>query len=121
MCRRGQSRPTLYMQMEATQLAALCGYLNDGMFAAARAMADKGRTQWPAEMHRQTCALLMSRALAKFSIPPEPFTLAAMLRVVDNHSAWRQKFEKEGIFPKSSPARSADDYLAELAEEGVGE
>lgn len=109
------------MQMEAPQLAALCSYLNDGMYAAAKAMKDKGRTQWPAEMHRQTCALLMARALGKFSIPPEPFTLAAMLRVIDNHSAWRQKFEAKGIFPKAGAARSADDYLAELAEEGVGE
>ena len=94
------------------------------MTAAARMYQDKGRTEYKAELHRAAAALALEKAMGKFKLEPNARNLATLLGMVDNHSAWRQRFEKAGIFPAKGAAplgSKTDSLLAELAEEGVGE
>lgn len=108
-------------QATAQEVAA---FVLAAMLAGGRVQQDKGRLEYKAEIHRALGATAMAAALKKFGLAPDAGNLRMLLALVDNHSAWRQKMVKEGIFPdpKDRPASAqVDDLLAELAEEGVGE
>ena len=105
--------------VSATALAAL---ITETMEAGARVQKDKGRIEYKAEIHRALAAYSMAKAMERYSLKPDAPTLRMLLAMVDNHSAWRQRFEKAGIFPKKDQrpiGAAVDDYLAELADEGV--
>lgn len=109
------------MQKEVT-VGEIANLVEEAMYAGAQVQKDNGRTEYKAEIHRALAAYAMAKALGKFNLPPTAANLRTLLAMVDNHSAWRQKFEKKGIFPKKEdrPASAkADDYLAQLEEEGV--
>lgn len=102
-------------------LASIAGKVEEMMFAAAKVHQDRGRIEYKADMHRSAVGYAMAKAFAD-GLPMTAGNLVGLLAMLDNHSAWRQRFEKKGIFPKASERPKAalvDDYLAELSEEGV--
>lgn len=93
--------------------------LAETMELVARAQADKGVKVYTAATHAAGVGIGMSKAL-QAGMEPSRENMTALFHAGYNHSAWRQKFEKAGIFPTAAkrPA-SSDDLLKELAEEGV--
>lgn len=89
------------------------------MLLGAKAFKDKGYGSYEARLH----AALMGKAIAQAveqGMEANESNLAALSHALYNHSAWRQKFEKEGIFQKAAAKQSGlDNLLAELKEEGV--
>lgn len=103
--------------------AVVAAFVKEVMLAGGRVQKDKGRVIYTADIHRSLAAFAMAKALgnAKFGLTADAATLKSLLAMVDNHSAWRQVMEREGIFPKKGerPMGEVDDLLAELQEEGV--
>lgn len=124
MIRREMKSPILMENQSNTSLAQVASFVQETMTAAARMYQDKGRTEYKAELHRAAAAVAMEKTMSKFGFAPSARNIAVLLGMVDNHSAWRQRFEKAGIFPAKGAAplgSKTDSLLAELAEEGVGE
>ena len=92
---------------------------SEEMFLGAQAFKDKGYKAYEAKLH----AALVGRCLAKRiseGMEPNDKNLGAMFHALYNHSAWRQKFEKKGIFEKASAKDDGlDNLLASLEDEGL--
>ncbi len=109
-------------QSKEITVGEIANLVEEAMFAGAQVQKDSGRTEYKAEIHRALAAYAMAKGIAKFGLAPTAANLRTLLAMVDNHSAWRQRFEKKGIFPKKEDrpvGAKADDYLAQLEEEGV--
>lgn len=91
------------------------------MESAARAFADKGKKMWTTEMHSAAAGLAISKVQAEQAEGPlDAGALGALFHALYNHSAWRQKFTKLGIFAESAKrVSSLGGLLDELNEEGV--
>lgn len=85
------------------------------MELAARSFKDKGRKHYSADLHYGAMGFAMAKEV-KAGLVPDATNLAAMSKALGNHSAWRQKWEKLGLFPKAGPA-AAENVIAELEEE----
>jgi len=101
--------------------------INDAIKSAAETMKlgaqvqkDKGRTAYKAKMHAALAGYAMAKELAA-GLEPTAENLAALFHALYNHSAWRQKFEDAGIFPKAKERAKGDlaDLLSELEDEGA--
>jgi hypothetical protein len=107
------------------------------MQLAAQAFADRGQKSYTTEMHA-ACAgkainIIMqdrareigdeiekSQACASVTVTLSAAELAALFHALYNQSAWRQKFEKAGIFAAATKrATTFEGLMAELDEEGV--
>ena len=88
---------------------------------AAKAAKDRGVVAWTADEHVRACGYII-RVLFHPKDPeaaklePTAANYAAVFHAVYNQSAWRQKFEKDGIFEKKA-AKSYDNAMQELEEE----
>lgn len=87
------------------------------MQLAAQSYKDKGRTHYSADLHYGAMGVAIAK-LVKAGLEPSAANIYALSKALANHSAWRQKFEKQGLFPKAGPA-AATDIIAELEEEGI--
>jgi hypothetical protein len=101
----------------------------DTMTLAAQAFADRGQKSYTTEMHA-ACAgkAIESVQAAKEAAQAgqterKPLTaaeFAALFHALYNQSAWRQKFEKAGVFAAATKrATTFEGLMAELDEEGV--
>jgi hypothetical protein len=91
------------------------------MQLAAQAFADRGQKAYTTEMHA-ACAgkALETVQKAKEEGPLSAAEFAALMHALYNQSAWRQKFEKAGVFAAAGKrATTFDALMAELDEEGV--
>jgi len=86
------------------------------MVNGAKAFADKGETQFKAAMHQALCGRILSKLVAE-GLEPSAKNMTVVFAAVQNHSAWRQKFEKDGVFTGKKEAKN--DYAEFLEEEGV--
>lgn len=82
---------------------------------AARHFKDKGRTQYTADLHALSVGLATKKALES-GLEPTAANFAELYKTLGNHSAWRQKLEKLGVF-ESASNRTVDSTMAELEEE----
>lgn len=101
-------------------MAAALKNAAETMKLGAQVQKDEGRTAYKAEMHAALAGHAMAKELAA-GLEPTAGNLAAMFHALYNHSAWRQKFEKDGIFPKAEERAKGGlaDLLSELEEEGA--
>lgn len=92
---------------------------SEEMFLGAQAFKDQGFSAYEARLH----AALVGRCLAKRiseGMKPNDKNFAALFHALYNHGAWRQKFEKKGVFEKASAKDGGlDNLLASLEDEGV--
>lgn len=82
---------------------------------SARAFKDKGFESYEARCHSAACGRVISKAIAG-GLEPSQANMGELFQAIANHSAWRQKFEKLGIFTKASekaPSQSLADMLEE--------
>lgn len=92
---------------------------SEEMFLGAKAFKDKGYTAYEARLHAALVGRIIANRLND-GMQANDKNFAALFHALYNHSAWRQKFEKEGIFPKAGAKESGlDNLLASLDEEGV--
>lgn len=88
------------------------------MKVAAQAFVDRGQKTYTAEIH---CACAgKSLAVAQGEEKLTATDAAALFHALYNHSAWRQRFEKAGLFATATKRVSTfEGLMAELDEEGV--
>lgn len=90
------------------------------MKLAAQHGKDKGKIAWAAEDHATAAGYCLRVVFhpkdGKDALEPTAANYAAMFHALYNHSAWRQKFEKDGIFAKAGE-RSLASTVSELEEE----
>lgn len=91
------------------------GQAADNVVLAARHFKDKGRTQYTADLHALSVGLATKKAV-EGGMETSAANFAELYKTLGNHSAWRQKLEKLGIFATAS-ARTVDSSMAELEEE----
>lgn len=101
--------------MTTTQVIAKA---QESLNHAALAAKDSGVMQWETKRHNSVVAIVLVNCLAK-GWQPTAADMFAFISATYNQSAWRQKFEKEGIFSKGR--KSADNDIAALMAEGIGE
>ena len=90
--------------------------------SAAKAFKDRGADSYSADRHAAGMGLALHKAQKENGEALNADQLAALCHATYNHSAFRQKFEKAGIFPKAEARVSGlGNLLAELSEEGVSE
>lgn len=86
----------------------------------AQAMADRGQKVYTVEIH---CAVAGKAMCEVAKVHGQPLTgaeTAALFHALYNHSAWRQKLEKEKVFtPLAKRATTFESLMQELDEEGV--
>lgn len=86
------------------------------MVLIAKHYKDKGELQYTALLHTNAAGLAMKKTFVDGGLEPTAVNYAGVFATLHNHSAWRQKFEKAGIFPKAT-ARDVTDQIASLEEE----
>lgn len=89
------------------------------MKLAAQHAKDKGAIAWSAEAHATAagyCLRVVFQPKDGQGLEPTAANYAGMFHALYNHSAWRQKFEKAGIFAKQGE-RSLAGLVGELEEE----
>jgi hypothetical protein len=101
---------------------------SETMTLAAQAFADRGQKSYTTEMHA-ACAGKALESVQREMIAKTPegerqvlnaAELAALFHALYNQSAWRQKFEKAGVFAAATKrATTFEGLMAELDEEGV--
>lgn len=82
---------------------------------AARHFKDKGATSYTAELHASACGFAIAKTL-KAGMEVNSANCGALFHALYNQSAWRQKFEKAGIFAKVGE-RSLESLVDSLEEE----
>ena len=99
--------------------------VDETMQLCARHYADVGVKVYSADKHTNAAGLALKKVLAPAALadgtPADAVeltsaNLAMLFHALYNHSAWRQKFEKAGLFEKKSE-RTVGDAIAELEEE----
>lgn len=91
------------------------GKAQENVVLAARHFKDKGRTSYTADLHALSVGLATKKAIDG-GLEGSAANYAELYKALGNHSAWRQKLEKLGIFASAS-ARTVDSSMAELEEE----
>lgn len=86
------------------------------MMLVAQALKDRGATSYKAEMHVTAMAIAIEKVV-KAGMEVSRENMTAVIHALYNHSAWRQKFEKAGVFAKAGDRTG--DILAAMQEEGV--
>tara|TARA_R110000868_G_scaffold40556_2_gene139838 strand:+ start:1518 stop:1838 length:321 start_codon:yes stop_codon:yes gene_type:complete len=104
--------------MDTTQIKKVLAKASETMTLAAQHYKDKGATKYTAELHCGSVGYAMAQAV-KGGMEANSANLGAMVHALYNHSAWRQKFEKAGIFEKAQE-RSFENMAAGLEEEFGG-
>ena len=82
---------------------------------SARAFKDKGFESYEAKCHAAACGRAIAKAIGG-GMEPNQANLGGLFQAIYNHSAWRQKFEKLGIYTKAGD-KVASQSLAEMLEE----
>jgi len=104
------------LNMDKQQALKKC---DETLRLAAQHWKDKGARAYTAEMHSTACGLAMRQVFFPANgeaFEPTATNVADVFHALYNHSAWRQKFEKAGLFPKKED-RSAVSLMQELEEE----
>lgn len=121
-----------YMTIEQALVKAQ-EYMEKNARVVAEGMTKDGLTpQYRAKAHAAAAGRIMSHLLTNGvdELEPSAVNMTVLFHGLHNHSAWRQKFEKKGIFPQSAEAKAKDPakvqdklakYMATLAEETSAE
>lgn len=94
--------------------------VQEALNLGAQAAKDAGETTWRTERHNVIVAAVLSKAIAA-GWQPSPAEMFQVIQSTYNHSAWRQKFEKEGLFKTGKKAGDRDiaALLGQLEGEGI--
>jgi hypothetical protein len=127
--RKGQADSGALCSMTIQEMIKKAG---DTMTLAAQAFADRGQKSYTTEMHAacagKAIAGVQAAKVKELTDSAQSDTdmlltaaeLAAMFHALYNQSAWRQKFEKAGVFAAATKrATTFEEYAAQLDEEGV--
>lgn len=100
--------------------AMLIAKVKESIQLGAKAAKDAGETKWTTERHNVIVAATIAKAI-KEGWQPTPAEVFAFIQATYNHSAWRQKFEEQGLFQsgRKSADRDIAGLLGQLESEGV--
>lgn len=89
------------------------------MELCAKHFKDKGASAYTAALHSSAAGIAIARAFeGDDALELTPKNVTTLFHALYNHSAWRQKWEKAGLFAKASE-RSLDGLVEDLDSEGI--
>jgi len=115
----------------AAALELILSFMDRNAKAVSEKQKAEGKTpHYAAKIHAVAAGKVMAAIVAK-GVQPTAENMTILFHSLANHSAWRQKFEGKGYYPKAEKAGSAADPKkatdklaklgAEMAEANIGE